>query len=136
MSSDPHASPATEFFVEPDPIRGFVRIRVRGKLAMQEVQRSQAEVSAAHPRLHRLWDLREADIGDWTAAAIRSAIEAMAARTFGEQGVGIRVAGLMTRDLDFGVGRMFESMATDALPMRGAVFRDEARAMEWLLTGE
>jgi hypothetical protein len=136
MSADPQATPGTCTTIEPDLARGFVRIRARGRLAMNEAQKCQAEVAAAHPRLHRLWDFREADLSDWSGAQIRAGIDAIAARTSDAEGMGLRVASLVANDLDFGVSRMFESMAAGALPMRYAVFRDEARAVEWLLTGE
>jgi len=136
MSDDPNATRATSISIEPDDTRGFVRIRVRGRLAMSEAQRRQAEVAAAHPRLHRLWDFLEADLTEWTGREIRAGIDAIAARTPPAAGEGLRVAALVARDLDFGVARMFESMASGKLPMRYAVFRDEARAVEWLLTGE
>lgn len=73
---------------------------MRGKLAMQETTVRQGEAAAAHPGMHRLWDFQEADLGDWTAPEIRAGIEATAAQTSPEQGVGIRVAGLITYQPD------------------------------------
>jgi len=136
MSEEPDLARAAAITIEPDPERGFVRIRVAGRLTMAEAQRRQAEVADAHPTLHRLWDFKEADLGEWTGREIRAGIDAIAARTPPPRGEGLRVAALVSRDLDYGVSRMFEAMAAGKLPMRYAVFRVEARAIEWLLTGE
>jgi hypothetical protein len=136
MSVDPETSPQARVRIEPDAERGFVRIRVTGRFEMAEAARRQGEVAATYPRMHRLWDLREANLAAWTAPEIRLGIDEIAGRTSEGAGEGLRVAGLVTRDLEFGVTRMFESMAGGKLPMRYAVFRDEERAIEWLVTGE
>jgi len=136
MSEDPSAQQATIIRIVPDEVRGFVRIQVIGRFPMRDASQRQAEVASAHPGMHRLWDLREADLSNWTRQEIRGGIEAIASRTPPIAKDELRVAALVTRDLDYGVARMFESMASGSLPIRYAVFRDEPRALEWLATGE
>ena len=136
MSEDARSTSEASVRFELDSDRGFVRIHVRGRFPMSEAQQRQAEVAAAYPGVNRFWDMSEADLSDWTGRDIRGGIEAVASRTPPPAGEGMRVAALVSRDIDYGVARMWEAMAAGSLAIVYAVFRDEERAIEWLSTGK
>ena len=135
MSNETGAASGTTIHIEPDLERGFVLIRVRGVLEMPEGLRVQAEIAANHPMLHRLWDLRASRLTNRTGRVINAGIEAIAARTPPPEGEGMRVAALVADEFDFALSRMFEGMASGRLSTRYGVFRDEAEALGWLLSG-
>lgn len=136
MRDDSNATQAASVQYELDEARGFVRIRVRGRFPMSEASQRQAEVASAFPGVNRLWDMTGADLSDWTGREIRGGIEEIASRTPPPAGEGMRVAAVVSRDIDYGVARMWEAMAAGSLSIVYAVFRDEERAIEWLATGE
>ncbi len=119
--------------IEVDATHGFVWIRVRGRLPMRAAIEAQARAARGHPGRHRLWDFREADLSDWFRAELSSLVNSLGAQSAPAAGAGIRVGAIATRDVEFGISRMFESMASGALPMTFAVFRDEAAAVAWLV---
>ncbi len=121
--------PASHATVTPDPA-GFLRVRVVGRLTPAFAGRIRRAVAEAHPGRDRLVDLRAADLGAWDAAAIR----AFHADTAGERphAPPSRVAALVSRDLDYGISRMFEGLAPVRLPVTYRTFRDEQEAVAWL----
>lgn len=116
--------------LEAEPARGFVRLRVRGRLTMHDAGRAQAEAIKTHAGLARLWDFREADLTAWSAEDMRSFDETARSREDGTHRV--RVAALVSRDVDYGLARMYELLSESGGPGERAVFRDEASAEQWI----
>ncbi len=80
--------------------------------------------------LPRLWDVRDADVSQLTRPDFPGI--GRTARTLGLSAPGIRVAVVVSRDVDFGVGRMVESTEGETLPAAVLIFREHKAAMSWL----
>ena len=76
-----------------------------------------------------LWDLRGLQKGPDSSGELRQAVD-IVQRTR-ELWAGSRTAILVTRDLDFGIARMFGAFA-ESVDVEYRVFRDERTAFEWL----
>jgi len=116
-----------------DEATGTVCLSLTGRLTARSVI-SAIEKLEAHPEFSperpRLWDVRQADLSklsrDEFGRIARAARESHLSRP------GVRVAVLVSRDVDFGMARMFELTEGSSLLASMAVFRDEAAAMAWL----
>ena len=116
--------------LDAEPTRGFVRLHVHGTLTVEVAQRTLREAMEQHPSLHRLWDFRDADLTAWSLDDMRGFI-ATVAREPGAR-AGTRVAALVSRDVDFGMARMFEALSAGDLPFEMCIFRDATAAEEWI----
>ena len=125
--------PELTFAIEPHPEDSYVRIRVRGRLTAPETRQTRARVIADHPGLHRLWDFLEADLTAWSGDDMRMFIEVIARSEPGDPTT--RVAALVSREVDYGQARMFESLSCGTLPEQGKVFRNESEAIRWVSIG-
>jgi hypothetical protein len=76
-----------------------------------------------------LWDLRDLRQGPGSSRELHQAVALTEEEL--EFWIGSRVAILVARDLDFGIARMFTSLA-DEINVVYRAFRDEAAALEWL----
>jgi hypothetical protein len=76
-----------------------------------------------------LWDLRNLEQGPESATEIRGA--AGLVERSQELWAGSRVAVVVSRDLDFGLTRMFSAFAEE-ISVEYHAFRDEASALAWL----
>jgi len=121
-------TPSFEFL--PHPELGYVHIIVHGKMTAPDAASARQRMQADCPRLNRLWDFRQADLTAWTADDMRMFNEMIMMNEGG--GPKVRIAGLVARDVDFGVARMYESITKDSFPLEGAVFRDEAQAVAFV----
>ena len=86
------------------------------------------------PGIPKLWDARQADLSKLTRAEFRSI--ARAGRVSELSTLGIRVAVLVTRPVDFGIARMFELSEGYDLLDALRVFRDPDAAIAWLTQDE
>ncbi|TPW15252.1 MAG: hypothetical protein FD129_931 [bacterium] len=120
------------FTLEPHPGEGFVRIRAQGRLTAPDMLEMLEKLTTEHPGLNRLWDFRQVDLTSWTLDDMRMYIDVLVRRAPGSPIV--RVAGLVSRDIDFELARMFEELAAGTLPVVGAVFREDAEAIRWVST--
>lgn len=100
-----------------------------GSLTLDEIKESAAAmwraVEASEVRM--LWDLRDARF-DLAQTAVRDLAE-FVRRLVSVSNV--RTAFVASRDLEFGLIRMFEALR-DEEGVRTSVFRDRERAVEWL----
>jgi hypothetical protein len=112
------------------PELGYLHIIVHGKMTAPDAAQARAHAQTNHPRLNRLWDFRQADLTAWTADDMRMFNEMIKLNEGG--GAEVRIAALVSRDVDFGVARMYESISADGFIKEGAVFRDEAAAIEFV----
>jgi hypothetical protein len=115
---------------EPHPGRGFIRIRVRGRFGFDEARSAVGQVISINPNLNRLWDFRDADLTPWTADEM-GAFNALV-RKRDDAGRYARMGALVSREIEFGIGRMYAMMSEDSFSPEHAVFRDEAEAIEWI----
>jgi hypothetical protein len=82
------------------------------------------------PDMNVLWDLREADFSSITSEDVAS-FAGMIEKYWG-QGKKSKAALIVSRDLDFGLSRMYELLLTASSPNRVIVFRNYDDAEEWL----
>ena len=80
------------------------------------------------PGFHEIVDAREAQVSDVTSTGLRrlsSMVEGYVA------GVGFRTAIVASKDLHFGLARLYEAVS-DASPETVMVFREMDEAIEWI----
>lgn len=82
------------------------------------------------PAMNSLWDLRDADFSEVKPHEIRTLME-MVKGHWGQNG-SARSALLVTKDLDFGLARMYEMLMDGGTAGSVMVFRDHDEAVEWL----
>jgi len=119
--------------LEPHLDDHYIRIRVRGKLTAPETLGARTQVVAEHPGFHRLWDFLDADLSAWTGDDMRMFIDLL--RRTDRLDPTVRVAALVSREVDYGRASLFKSLSADTLPGHWKVFRDEADAVHWVSTG-
>ncbi len=79
-----------------------------------------------------LWDLREADFSALLPSDIRSIMDCVGQR-WGKDGKS-KAAIVASRDLDYGMSRMFQIMLDGETTSKVTVFKDINKAEEWLVT--
>lgn len=125
--------PELTITLEPHLDDHYIRIQVHGKLTAPETLGARTRVIAEHPGFHRLWDFLAADLSAWSGDDMRMFIELL--RRTDRLDPTVRVAALVSREVDYGQARMFESLSAETLPGHWKVFRDEADAIHWVSTG-
>ena len=90
----------------------------------------------AHPDFvagqHAVWDLTEAQ-GSVSRKDIRCLAAAVKEAFPGAEQV--KVALIVSRDVHYGISRMYEQILDDDAPIRIGVFRDQDAALNWLDDG-
>ena len=112
-----------------ESIEGIAIGIAHGSLTLNEIEES-AEAMwrvVRAPKIRILWDLRDARF-DLSGTEVRGLAE-FAKRLV--SGAALRTAFVASRDLEFGLLRMFEVLR-EAKGARMSVFRDRERALEWL----
>lgn len=120
-----------ECHIHIDESAGTATILISGLVTVDELREAfESLVSHAeyHAGLNRLWDAREADISKLTFSDFKTIATAAKARL---SRPGVRVAFLVARDIDFGVGRMFGATEGEDLPGELRIFRDPTAAQSW-----
>ena len=82
------------------------------------------------PDMNALWDLRTADFTSVKNEQIAS-LTGMVEKYWAKEGQG-KAALIVTRDLDFGLSRMYEMLLSGSSPDKVMVFRDYDEAEKWL----
>lgn len=125
-----------EFHIQVDDELGVATIRISGTVTADAL-RGAMEALTAHPGFHqglgRVWDAREGDLSRLTRSDLGFVAEA--ARRLQLSHPDARVAFVVSRDLDFGIGRMFQAMETEGLPAAMALFRNVDEARSWVVDG-
>ena len=83
-----------------------------------------------NPAMNSLWDLREADFTEVEPHEVRGLME-MVKGHWGKNDTA-KSALLVTKDLDFGLARMYEMLMDGGTAGSVMVFRDYNEAVEWL----
>ncbi len=84
--------------------------------------------------MNSLWDLRRADLTRLTPAEIEQACVAVKT-LWDERHVTGRVAILASREVGYGISRMYHSVMDVLTPGRVGVFADREEAVRWLGEG-
>ncbi len=120
-------------FTRIDEERGLAVQEIHGDLSTDEILKAQHELyveRAFDPAKPCLWDATE---GNVAAAMTGREMQTAASRgsALWDRMAGGRTAILVARESDFGMGRMYELMASD-MPRELKVFRDRDEALAWL----
>lgn len=124
--------PSEDFTIDPGDSTGVTVIRMGARVTGNRLVRALEGLAALHTyeaRHPRLWDLREADLSQLTRAELRLVARRVRALDLSREES--RVSVVVSRDVDFGVMRMFELTEADALPGAIRVFRDFSDAQMW-----
>lgn len=115
-----------------DEHAALVTVRVQGVLTLEGARQTltalYAEPSYRSPMVD-LWDLREAEIDSGPGDVQRFVQFIQLSR--GERGSD-RTALVVARPADFGISRMYQSLAAEALPFPVQVFTQIDEAYAWL----
>ncbi len=120
-----------------DTASGIAMVRLEGVVTVPELAEAFSRLKLEpeyREGIPRLWDARHADMSELGAAEFR--MIGSAAQESGLSNPGLRVAFLVSRDVDFGIGRMFQSTVAETLPAEMAIFRAYDAAMSWLREGQ
>lgn len=132
----PQAShgPKDEFTIDTDEESGVAVITMVARITGQRLVCA-LDALAGHEGYRavqpRLWDFRDADLSQLTRAELR--LVARHVRSLELSPPESRAGVLVSRDVDFGVIRMFELTEAESLSGVVRAFRDLSRAQAWLL---
>ncbi len=107
----------------------LVVVRIEGTPTANQILEAYDELLRLEPTLNRLWDYRDADLCRLSSAEL-ARVARYAARHEPDPGPS-RVAVVVARDVDFGVGRAYQAWA-DEDPEEHRVFRELGDARRWL----
>ena len=82
------------------------------------------------PNMNALWDLRAADFTSVTTEQVAS-MTGMVEKYWAKEGQS-KASLIVSRDLDFGLSRMYEMLLSGSSPDKVMVFRDYDEAEKWL----
>ena len=98
--------------------------------ALKEMLASFYKSPEYDPDMNVLWDLRDADFSSVTSEDVAS-LAGMIAQHWG-QGEKAKAALIVSKDLDFGLSRMYELLLTGSSPNKVMVMRNYGEAEKWL----
>jgi hypothetical protein len=106
---------------------------VKGTLTLKELLEKLKEVYSEpdyRPEMDVIWDLREADLSPFSTSDIRKVGDYVSGHWGAESGS--KAALVVSRDLDFGLSRMYEFFLESRTSSEVQVFRDYDEAMDWI----
>ena len=104
---------------------------VSGSFTVEDICDELERYYAGHATMLILWDIIRADLSSWQADQIVSLVKK--AKGYSHLRAGGKTAIVISKDLNFGISRMFQSYAeNDKIAFEIRVFRDIERAKEWL----
>jgi len=77
-----------------------------------------------------LWDIRKSDLSSFTSAQIQE-IKNLVKKQWGTGGMS-RAAIVVSRDIDYGLTRMYELISSEETKSEIRVFREYPEAVQWL----
>lgn len=111
--------------------RDYVLVRCTGVLDFTGIRAAGiafTQLEGYHPLMSALWDVRDADLRNFDTPQMRELVGVIN-RVPGR--VGAKVAMVATRDVDYGIMRMWQVYGEDA-PQQRCVFRTMEEAQAWL----
>jgi hypothetical protein len=119
-----------------DPDGGLRVHSLNGRLQFEEVRDTLEELYSSpdfDPAMNALWDVRDASTADISLEDVRKIAQLVSGRR-PKEGLS-RVALVVSRDVDFGLARMYEMKLEDVAHSEVRVFRDIEEALTWLGQG-
>jgi hypothetical protein len=116
-----------------DPITGLRIHKVTGRLQFEELREALTAVYDADdfdPDKDVMWDLRDADLTAFSTDDIKS-VSGLVKQNWGTSSSS-RAALVVSRDVDFGLARMYEQLLDNGSTGDVTVFRDYDEAIAWL----
>jgi len=107
--------------------------KVKGLISVRELKENLLGIYKSpeyYPDMNALWDLRDADFSSVTTAEVRSLIEMV--KEYWGQGGKNKAALIVSRDLDYGLSRMYEILMSGSSSGNIMVFRKYDEAEKWL----
>lgn len=111
----------------------FTRVTAEGLLSREALEETISALMGngrAAPHVDLLWDLRAARLNEINGTDVRRLAALVSAK--GRHCRGCKAAILVADDVGFGIGRMWELLTEDDLPIHSRVFRSAAEAEAWL----
>ena len=107
---------------------------VTGEVTDKEMFDCEREFYLSGPTKHQLWDMTGSKLTKVTVDGMRQFI-ARSSR-LGKARTGGRTAVLVKSQIQYGLGRMAEAFSEfESLPFDLRLFRDRAKALDWLKSG-
>lgn len=123
-----------ELSLKIDPEAKLRILKLTGQTTMQDLYDAIEEVYR-HPGFdhshNSVWDLRECSLADLTSEAVQQIASSVAAQRKA-RGAPPKGALVVSKDLDYGMARMYETYLDSGSDF--GVFRDIDEAMEWLMS--
>ena len=116
-----------------DPASGARLHKVTGRLKLEELVGALEEVYGADdfdPDQDVVWDVRDADLTAFSSGDIRRVTD-LVRENWGTSSSS-RAALVVSRDVDFGLARMYEQLLDTGSSGEVRVFRDYEEAVAWL----
>jgi hypothetical protein len=116
-----------------DTERGVVVRKVTGPLSVDEIFAARQDVlkhPEFRPGMNALWDLSEASLMNLDMDEVR-AVVGRAQQEGDAYGTDYRAAVVVPKDIDYGITRQFEAVATN-VPFVVMAFRSVEEALQWL----
>lgn len=117
--------------VSTDRPQDLTIVTVKGSVTFAEVRAHIVNFLGGEPTALVLWDIREGSLQEFSAESMRMLVSAGARDAV--RRAGGRTAIVCPRDLDYGMSRMFQTIAElQSIPFEISVFRDIESAHAWL----
>jgi len=114
-----------------DMARALTVVKVQGSVSAQQVRDQIVGFLTGEPTRYVIWDVRDGSLSQLSAEDMRMLVTAGAPHA--HRRTGGRTAIICATDVDFGMGRMFQTIASlQHVPFEIRVFRDTDEAMSWL----
>lgn len=115
-----------------DQERAVAVIRITGKPALDDIQNG-IEKLLANPNhidgMDEIWDFRDADMTAFKGHSLTS-LSLFVGRNLDR--LAKRTALVISRDVDYGIGRMWQTFAEQKAPQERHLFRNIDEAYNWL----
>ena len=109
---------------------------MNGRITLDEVRETLRAIYNRRDfraNMHALWDLRKGELA-FSASEIESLARFVSDHWKATDKT--RAALVVSRDVDFGVARMYEAAASNIASSKVMVFRDVDQAQRWLASGD
>ena len=106
----------------------YVQTKYFGEVCMSDIEEAVTQGNALYPNLDSLVDFSEASLKELSAQDVRQLVRLATEH----EPQGINCAFVAPENLEFGLSRMYATMADADLPQNRAIFRSLPEARAWL----
>lgn len=117
-----------KFTFEVNDQDGFLHTKYTGELAPEDILGALVEGNRLFPNMNSLVDFSEASLANINTEEIRR----LTAKAIEVEPHGILCAFVVSRDLEYGLSRMYDALSDADLPQTRRVFRTYDEALDWL----